>query len=342
MIKPITNRAFLLGLFLIAGICPNLRAQIDAEVTVDVTLENGVYTYDYTVANSILSSLSANAFLLTVGKGDSVVIPTTDEAVDPLAGHPVSAPENWVGVYQPYLLTPPCDPTELNSLAADFQVGWVAGDGEVTPVSAEFDILQGESLSFSVSSRWGPGIKEYLVGKLSPGPCAETDFVGLALGEVEVPTVPPPPTAGPSCDFDEDGDCDLIDIDLLAEEVTAGTNTDSFDLTEDAFVDIADINAFLADDSVNRLNGDADFNGEVDFADFLKVSDNFEQAASWSDGDFDGNGLVQFGDFLILANNFGKTPGAAAAVPEPASGLQLLAVFGGIVVAFRHSSRSRS
>lgn len=58
----------------------------------------------------------------------------------------------------------------------------------------------------------------------------------------------------------------------------------------------------------NRLAGDANEDGKVDFADFLTLSANFGASqASWTEGDFDGNGQVQFGDFLILSGNFGAT-----------------------------------
>ena len=56
-----------------------------------------------------------------------------------------------------------------------------------------------------------------------------------------------------------------------------------------------------------RGSYDAGDNGEVTFADFLKLADNFGSTdAAWEDGDFDGNGKVESTDFLILANNFGQ------------------------------------
>ena len=68
----------------------------------------------------------------------------------------------------------------------------------------------------------------------------------------------------------------------------------------------------------DRLNGGANFDGEVQFSDFLILSDNFGQVdGSWSAGDFDSDGLVGFRDFVILSNNFGKSAPIAASVPEP-------------------------
>ena len=70
--------------------------------------------------------------------------------------------------------------------------------------------------------------------------------------------------------------------------------------------------------------GDANLDGEVSFADFLVLSDNFGMPGSWDQGDFDFSGDIQFEDFLILSTNFGEIP-AAASVPEP-SGFFLTAL----------------
>ena len=73
--------------------------------------------------------------------------------------------------------------------------------------------------------------------------------------------------------------------------------------------------------------GDADLNDEVNFVDFLILSENFGQEGTWREGDFDGDGTVGFSDFLALSENFGGSAEAsAAAVPEP-TGLSI-ALFG--------------
>ena len=52
----------------------------------------------------------------------------------------------------------------------------------------------------------------------------------------------------------------------------------------------------------------ADFNGEVQFADFLIVANNFDQVGKKrSEGEFNSRGAVQFEHFTILGANFGKT-----------------------------------
>ena len=77
--------------------------------------------------------------------------------------------------------------------------------------------------------------------------------------------------------------------------------------------------------------GDLDNNGEVEFADFLILADNFgQQASDHTIGDIDCNGAVEFADFLLLSDNFGKSFAAASAVPEPHSiellGLAMLCI----------------
>ena len=57
-----------------------------------------------------------------------------------------------------------------------------------------------------------------------------------------------------------------------------------------------------------QLRGDANSDGEVNFADFLIMAENFGQSndVAFADGDFDASGEIDFADFLILSDNFGK------------------------------------
>lgn len=67
----------------------------------------------------------------------------------------------------------------------------------------------------------------------------------------------------------------------------------------------------------NRLGGDTDLDGDVDFADFLALSRNFEDGPgkTWADGDFTGDGQVLFADFLILSGNFNGGNGEPPPAP---------------------------
>jgi hypothetical protein len=78
-----------------------------------------------------------------------------------------------------------------------------------------------------------------------------------------------------------------------------------------------------------RLQGDADFSGQVGPGDFNLLATNFGKltGATWSQGDFNFDGQVGPADFNLLASNFGLTDGgimqqgglaeALTAVPEP-------------------------
>ena len=79
--------------------------------------------------------------------------------------------------------------------------------------------------------------------------------------------------------------------------------------------------------------GDSNFDAEVNFSDFLVLSESLGQNAGWANGDFNGNGQVDFPDFLLLSANFGETTlaGQAISVPEPhAMGLLLLGMLFGL------------
>ncbi len=127
----------------------------------------------------------------------------------------------------------------------------------------------------------------------------------------------------------------------------------TFDVTYDATAVILSVDAALA--------GDADLDGDVDFADFNTLLGNFGamSGVNWLDGDFDGNGFVDFNDFNTLLGNFGSaispavielayslsgdgdlSPGDIAilqsAIPEPAS-LGILSL-GGIVLRRRRTA----
>lgn len=66
------------------------------------------------------------------------------------------------------------------------------------------------------------------------------------------------------------------------------------------------------------IQGDFDFNGTIEFADFLLLAANFGEKTSV--GDYDFNGVVDLADFAQLKAAFGAAgePVSAASVPEPA------------------------
>jgi hypothetical protein len=70
------------------------------------------------------------------------------------------------------------------------------------------------------------------------------------------------------------------------------------------------------------LAADADLNGTVEFADLVRLSQNYNlMDQTFARGDFDYDGEVGFGDLVILAQQYGQTlvPGAATITATPAS-----------------------
>ncbi len=147
-----------------------------------------------------------------------------------------------------------------------------------------------------------------------------------------------------ACDFDNSGECDGDDIDMLTAVIAAGTNDPDFDLNNDTFVDNLDRNVWLADagemnlPSMNPyLLGDATLDGVVDGQDFVRWNTNkFQTNTAWTAGNFNGDSVVDGQDFVIWnGNKF--TQSDVSAVPEPAA-LTLLTL--GCLAWFRRRPRA--
>lgn len=74
------------------------------------------------------------------------------------------------------------------------------------------------------------------------------------------------------------------------------------------------------------IPGDSNFDGLVNFEDFLTLSAGFGQPGTWSEGNFNDDAIVDFTDFLILSANFQSSSTAVASVPEPLGHGSLLCV----------------
>lgn len=109
-------------------------------------------------------------------------------------------------------------------------------------------------------------------------------------------------------DVNRDGIVDGTDLELLvARNVAQEVHVPPlrFDMTGDGRETQHDVDHWIEFIAETQY-GDLDLDGDVDFADFLQLSNNFGSTnAVWSDGDLDGDGNVAFADFLILSQNFG-------------------------------------
>lgn len=321
--------ATLLGsVLLAAAVSSPCSAQLTAEISVDVTSDGGLYIYDYTIATSLFSTVGVDWFRLNVANGPGVI-----EGEDlGFSLRDIDPPENWVGEYSPYRVVYNADFTEIidvqrepvtgRPIANDMEVTYLAGDGLICDHPSG-GVTPGTTQTFTLVSRYAPEEGNYEIGKTDQF-CE--DFLGFETGEILAPFVPPV-SDGPACDFDGDGDCDLADIDSLGAAIATSTDISTYDMNGDDILNRADLQFFLDHELVRKVNGDANFDGEVSFPDFLTMSGNFNQSgATWSQGDFVPNGVVEFPDFLELSANFGRFPAGATAssVPEPAGVTGLL------------------
>lgn len=140
-------------------------------------------------------------------------------------------------------------------------------------------------------------------------------------------------------DFDGDGALTASDINVLSAEVLKPAPNPEFDLDGDGSVTAADRQTWVTSvEFADTFFGDADLNGEVDFGDFVALSNSFGQSGGWAEGNFDGLGNVDFSDFVLLSNNFGNARVAAQPVPEPHA-LALAAIAGGLCMLRRRNRR---
>jgi hypothetical protein len=191
----------------------------------------------------------------------------------------------------------------------------------------------GGNWRFATRDGDGEAITEPFDPALRPGPLAP--FLELTYTPGGNPPV--------ACDFDDDGVCDTVDIDLLGTEIIAGTNDTAFDLNGDMVVDLADqdmwrgIAATENGFAESYLNGDADLDGSVVAGDLNALGTNWQSSPDgpWSHGDFDANGFVDAGDLNLLGLNWQGSIAAAASaasVPEPGTLFSTLMLIVGVAV----------
>lgn len=129
-------------------------------------------------------------------------------------------------------------------------------------------------------------------------------------------------------DFNQNGELDTEDIDLLSAAIRDAQSDAIFDLNEDGMVDASDrlhwINVLA-----NSFVGDSNLDGEFSSSDFVTVfvPGKYEtgEMAGYAEGDWNGDMLFNSGDFVAAFTQGAYEKGPRpAAVPEPASSAMLL------------------
>lgn len=147
----------------------------------------------------------------------------------------------------------------------------------------------------------------------------EFEFVGL--GEVRFEGTP----AGRAGDFDFDGELTSADLDILSEQVRAGTDIVDFDLNDDGQVSRDDRTVWV-EQLRSTWFGDSNLDGEFNSTDFVVVfqsgeyEDGLDGNSTWPTGDWSGDGEFDSTDFVVAFQAGGYEKGLRPemnAVPEP-------------------------
>ncbi len=128
-------------------------------------------------------------------------------------------------------------------------------------------------------------------------------------------------------DFDNDGDYDCDDIDMLVDNIANQTNVAQFDLNGDAALTLEDRDEWLAAAGAINLTsgnayivGDANLDGAVNGADFIVWNSNkFSSNTGWCGGDFNADGFTNGADFILWNANKFTTADASSLIGSPAT-----------------------
>jgi hypothetical protein len=189
-----------------------------------------------------------------------------------------------------------------NSLTGDPQLGPLADNGGATlthaPLPGSQVIDAGDPLAVAgVGST--PEFDQRGVG-----------FDRVAAGRIDIGAFEMAAIIDP--DFNNDGNIDGVDIDMLQGNIVAGPADPAlFDLTGDGLVTIADRDEWLVQAGAANLSsgnayliGDANLDGSVSGQDFVAWNSNkFTSNSAWTAGDFNADGNVSGQDFVLWNSN---------------------------------------
>lgn len=105
------------------------------------------------------------------------------------------------------------------------------------------------------------------------------------------------------------------DIDFLFTRIGAAGDIWLYDLNVDDALTRADVDTMVLDLLGTRY-GDTNLDRKVDFADMLKLAQNYDQPGTWATGEFTGDGLVNFDDLLAVAQSYGYVASVQAGGSE--------------------------
>ena len=127
-------------------------------------------------------------------------------------------------------------------------------------------------------------------------------------------------------DYNGDGRCDDLDIDLLAAAIRHGKTEPRFDVNSDGWVNEPD-RVYYIEEVKNTFIGDSNLNGQFNTSDFVlafqrgEYEDVLVENSGWADGDWNGDGEFGTADFVFAfqAGAFERGPRVAVAAMPPGS-----------------------
>jgi O-glycosyl hydrolase len=160
--------------------------------------------------------------------------------------------------------------------------------------------------------RTSQGSYEVSLGVIPPNPSGEI-LLSLPGESITSMILQPPTVPG---DFNFDGVVNAADIDLMLDEIAAGTHGALYDLTGDSQVTQVDA-IYLIRGLLGTDFGDANLDGVVSDADYTIWADHYGQTSvGWAEGDFTGNGVVTEADYTIWADHY-SVGASSAGASEP-------------------------
>jgi hypothetical protein len=207
---------------------------------------------------------------------------------------------------------------ELQDVWVSSMVNWTTDtDITVTDGVRTFNIYLGLNPAFDGTELFAPGEHFNVMGIVDQASANGMDgYQLLALNAYDI-----------LGDFDDDGDIDADDIDLLMANL--GDTSLTYDLNGDGVADQDDVDQWVLNivpigENIGTVYGDFNLDGEVNAGDLALLATNYGLAGDWgwATGDSNGDGNVDAGDLALLASNYGTV---VHTVPEPAT-LALLAM----------------
>ncbi len=231
--------------------------------------------------------------------------------------------------------------------SVDFEVSYDPEEGDGAFIFSIGDEPEVEFLLDEFQREAGATLNAFGIFTSIHGGSARPDSMEIFIDDVTYTSLAAPPVL--EGDFNNNGELDAEDIDLLSKEVVAGTNEPGFDLNSDALVNEADRKVWVGD-LKNTWFGDANLDGEFNSGDFVAVftagqyEDDEVGNSGWATGDWSGDMEFDSADFVVAFTEGGYEMGpkpAVAAVPEPTAAFALLIGCCCLALAQRYDRRRR-